>query len=65
MHVKIAISDAIPECDSEMFSGPFLEEIPVGARDIHETMKVGFILLLVLKYAVDGWLGCLDQSHAR
>ena len=44
---RLPIGEAIPECDSGMFLCSFLEEIPIGARDIHEAAKVDYILSLV------------------
>ena len=41
----------------------FLEKISIGARDIHKATKVDSILYLVLKYTLEGWPGCLDQSQ--
>ena len=46
-----------------MFLCSFLEEIPIGARDIREATKTDSTLSLVLKYTLEGWPRCLDQSQ--
>ena len=46
-----------------MFLCSFLEEISIGARDIREAIKADSTLSLVLKYTMEGWPRCLDQSQ--
>ena len=60
---RLLVHGPILECDSEMFSCSSLEKIPIGARDIHEATEVDSTLFLVLKYTMEGWPVCLDQSQ--
>ena len=47
---RLPVGDATPELDSGLFLCSFLEEIPVGARDICEATRVDPVLSQVLKY---------------
>ena len=60
---RLPVGEAIPECDSGVFLCSFLEEIPIGARDIREATKVDYIVSLVLMYTLEDWPGCLDQTQ--
>ena len=62
---RLPVGDATPELDSGLFLCSFLEEIPVGARDIREATRVDPVLSQVLKYTLEGWPGHLDQSQCE
>ena len=60
---QLHVGEAVPECDGGMFLCSSLEEVPIGARDIHEATKAYSTLSLVLKYTMEGWPRYLDHSQ--
>ena len=60
---QLPVGEAVPECDGGMFLCSFLEEIPIEARDIHDTTKVDSTLSLASNYTTEGCPRCLDQPQ--
>ena len=54
-----------PKTAITTLAAAFLEEIPVGARDIGEATRIDPVLSHVLKYTLEGWPGHLNQSQCE
>ena len=59
---RLPVGIAEPEKDNEVFLCSFLEEMPIGAKEIREATKVDPVLSQVLKYTLEGWPRELNQT---